>query len=134
MFLHRNGLDTQDLEPKSIAEMSSALADYHVIVALDSEFGSHITEVPFHTVVSEWDLGTIPRDVDPERALAVESRAPLDRRDSAWWIDKGVEWLVFVGGISAIVFIIGIFVFITKEGFGFLVGSFDLVEFFTSPR
>nr|MDJ0969063.1 phosphate ABC transporter permease subunit PstC [Kiloniellales bacterium] len=42
--------------------------------------------------------------------------------------------LVFVGGISAIIFIIGIFVFVTKEGLGFLIGPFDFAEFFGSPR
>ncbi len=41
---------------------------------------------------------------------------------------------MFIGGISAILFIIGIFVFITKEGFSFVVERLDLVEFFTSPR
>ena len=41
---------------------------------------------------------------------------------------------MFVGGISAIVFIIGIFVFITKEGAGFVVTTLDVKEFFTSPR
>ena len=39
-----------------------------------------------------------------------------------------------MGGVSAIIFIIGIFVFIAKEGAPFLFGRFDLVEFFTSPR
>ncbi len=42
--------------------------------------------------------------------------------------------LVFVGGVSAIIFILGIFIFITKEGLPFLLGRFDAVEFFTSPR
>jgi phosphate transport system permease protein len=42
--------------------------------------------------------------------------------------------LVFVGGISGILFVIGIFVFITKEGAGFLVGRFDPAEFFLSIR
>ena len=46
----------------------------------------------------------------------------FDRLNRDWYIDKAVQVLVFLGGISAIVFIIGIFVFITKEGFGFLVG------------
>lgn len=41
---------------------------------------------------------------------------------------------MFVGGVSAIVFILGIFIFITKEGLPFLLGRFDVVEFFTSPR
>jgi len=56
----------------------------------------------------------------------------FDRRTMDWYVDKTMQLLVFVGGISAIVFIIGIFVFITKEGMGFVLGSFDPVEFFTS--
>ena len=62
------------------------------------------------------------------------NHADADRLDLAWYIDKLVQVLVFVGGISAIVFIFGIFVFITREGLGFIVGELDLIEFFTSPR
>jgi len=36
-----------------------------------------------------------------------------DRRDAAWWVDRAVRILVLAGGLSAIVFIGGIFVFIT---------------------
>ena len=61
------------------------------------------------------------------------SRSP-DRRTRAWYVDKAVQVAMFIGGISAILFIIGIFVFITKEGFSFVVERLDLVEFFTSPR
>jgi len=57
----------------------------------------------------------------------------FDRRNAAWFVDKAVQVLVFIGGISAIVFVIGIFAFITKEGLGFILGRFDFVEFFTSP-
>ena len=56
----------------------------------------------------------------------------IDRRDLAWFVDKGVQLLMFIGGISAIVFIIGIFVFISKEGLSFVAGRFDFVEFSTS--
>ncbi len=56
-----------------------------------------------------------------------------DRLDFAWYLDKLVQVVVFIGGISAIVFIFGIFVFITREGIGFIFGRFDPVEFFTSP-
>jgi phosphate transport system permease protein len=56
----------------------------------------------------------------------------FDRRNSDWYIDKFVQVLVFVAGMSAIVFIVGIFVFITKEGFGFIVNTMDPVEFFGS--
>ncbi len=58
----------------------------------------------------------------------------FDRRNADWYIDKVVQVLVFIGGISAIIFIIGIFVFVTKEGLGFLIGPFDFAEFFGSPR
>ncbi|MCP4223331.1 MAG: ABC transporter permease subunit, partial [Actinomycetia bacterium] len=54
-------------------------------------------------------------------------------RSRDWYIDKLVQGLVFVGGISAILFIIGIFAFVTIEGFGFVAARFDFMEFFTSP-
>jgi phosphate transport system permease protein len=62
------------------------------------------------------------------------SRHRDDRRDLAWYIDKAVQVLVFIGGVSGILFIIGIFVFITKEGMGFITARLDLLEFFGSPR
>lgn len=55
-----------------------------------------------------------------------------DRRDAAWYIDKAVALLVFIGGVSAILFVVGIFVFVTREGIGFLVGRFSLSEFIGS--
>src|SRR5690606_25372742 len=55
-----------------------------------------------------------------------------DVRDAAWYIDKLVAVLVFVGGISAILFIIGIFVFIGREGAGFIADRLDFNEFFGS--
>ena len=58
----------------------------------------------------------------------------FDRRDKDWYIDRVVQGLVFVGGISAIIFIIGIFVFITREGVGFLTTDFDIGEFLGSPN
>ncbi len=67
--------------------------------------------------------------------VAVPHVAPmdLDRRGRDWYIDKAVSVLVFMGGISAIIFIVGIFVFITREGLGFMFGAMDVREFFTSP-
>ena len=70
--------------------------------------------------------------VDVTRPLNHAGPAPaddIDRRDLDWYIDKVVQVLVFIGGISAIVFIIGIFVFVTKEGAGFLLDTFDFAEF-----
>ena len=58
----------------------------------------------------------------------------MDRRDRAWYVDKAVQILVFIGGFSAIVFIVGIFVFITKEGLGFIWETLDLKEFLFSTK
>ncbi|MGK5091751.1 phosphate ABC transporter permease subunit PstC [Deltaproteobacteria bacterium TL4] len=49
-----------------------------------------------------------------------ERSSNMDQRNFDWYLDKLVQLMVFVGGISAIVFIIGIFVFITKEGISFI--------------
>ncbi len=64
-----------------------------------------------------------------DKALDVD----FDRRNLDWYIDKMVQFLVFIGGISAIIFVIGIFIFITIEGIGFLTEGFSFQEFFLSP-
>ena len=70
----------------------------------------------------------------PMTAAMAADGGDIDRRNADWYIDKAVQIVVFIGGISAIIFIIGIFAFVTKEGFGFLLGAFDFSEFFGSPR
>ncbi|MCP4003597.1 MAG: phosphate ABC transporter permease subunit PstC [bacterium] len=60
--------------------------------------------------------------------------ADLDRRGFDWYVDRFMFYLVYAGGISAIVFIIGIFLFISREGLGFALGTLDLGEFFGSPN
>ena len=62
------------------------------------------------------------------------ANADFDQLNRDWYIDKFVQALVFLGGISAIIFIIGIFVFITKEGMGFILGDFSFTEFFFSQN
>jgi len=64
---------------------------------------------------------------------AANPAADFDRRNADWYIDKLVQTLVFVGGVSAIVFVLGIFAFVTKEGIGFILETMDVKEFFTSP-
>ena len=63
---------------------------------------------------------------DPEVPVRIQE---FDRRNLDWYVDKAVQVLVFICGISAIIFILGIFIFITKEGFGF-VAQMDWGEFF----
>ncbi|MDH5513620.1 MAG: phosphate ABC transporter permease subunit PstC [Gammaproteobacteria bacterium] len=61
-----------------------------------------------------------------------QSSLDFDRRNLDWYIDRFVQLLVFISGISAIIFIVGIFVFITKEGIGFILDTMDPGEFFFS--
>jgi len=56
----------------------------------------------------------------------------FDQRNMDWYFDKLVQLIVFIGGISAIVFVISIFVFVTMEGMGFLLEGFSFTEVFTS--
>ena len=66
-------------------------------------------------------------------ATSNRNAVDFDRRNADWYFDKLVQVLVFIGGISAIIFVVGIFAFVTKEGFGFILDRFDFQEFFTSP-
>jgi phosphate transport system permease protein len=66
------------------------------------------------------------------RKRNIQARKDADTRTLEWYTDKIVEWLIFVGGISGIIFSLGIFVFITREGLGFLTTRFEFAEFFGS--
>ena len=57
----------------------------------------------------------------------------INRRNFDWYVDKFIQYLVFFSGISAIILIIGIFSFVTIEGFGFLLEDFSIKEFLLSP-
>lgn len=60
-------------------------------------------------------------------------RALEDRIDSAWVWDRIARVVIFIGGISAVVFVIAIFVFIANAGLGFALTELDKKQFFTSP-
>ena len=67
------------------------------------------------------------------RATDARTAEDFDRRDLDWYVDKLVAGLVFVCGISAILFVLGIFFFVTKEGIGFVFEKMDFREFFLTP-
>jgi phosphate transport system permease protein len=66
------------------------------------------------------------------KAVNAESAVDFDRRNMDWYVDKAIQAIVFVGGISTIIFVIGIFVFITREGLTFVFDTLDIKEFLTS--
>jgi len=49
-------------------------------------------------------------------------------------LETALEWLIRLCGISAILFVFGIFFFVLREGAGFLFGKLDFVQFFTSEE
>jgi phosphate transport system permease protein len=57
-----------------------------------------------------------------------------DHLGREWWWDKIAQAVLFGGGISAIVFVIAIFVFVAQQGLGFALFDLDLATFFTSPQ
>ena len=57
----------------------------------------------------------------------------VDRLGFAWWVDQVMRVLVFIGGISAIVFVIAIFVFVASQGLVFALRDLDWGQFFGSP-
>lgn len=67
---------------------------------------------------------------DPDRRLA--ARNEFDRRDASWWYDQIARAFVFAGGVSAIVFIVGILVFIATRGLDFASTRLSWTEFFGS--
>jgi phosphate transport system permease protein len=66
-------------------------------------------------------------------AAVTSGTADFDRRDFDWYIDRAVQVIVFICGISAIIFVLGIFLFVTKEGIGFIFERMDFREFFLTP-
>ncbi|MDJ0762045.1 MAG: phosphate ABC transporter permease subunit PstC [Myxococcota bacterium] len=70
----------------------------------------------------------------PTGRVSPENRsATHDKLDLAWFSDKAVYLIVFIGGVSAIIFILSVFTFITRQGIDFISDTIDFGEFFSSP-
>jgi phosphate transport system protein len=55
-FMDRHGLDLREAQPTLLDGSHAALSEYNVIVCLAPGGREHITELPFQTVLLEWDL------------------------------------------------------------------------------
>jgi len=58
----------------------------------------------------------------------------LDRRNGTWWFDWLARAIVFVGGMSAILFIAAIFLFIASQGLGYALGHLHWGDFLAGRR
>lgn len=79
-------------------------------------------ELPPDTTASAPALATGARPSGPQRR---PWEMPLER---------GLEFLIRLCGVSAILFVFGIFFFVFREGAGILFGGLDVVEFLTSTE
>ena len=70
----------------------------------------------------------------PKLAPTPSRTDALDRRDGAWRLDMVARVGVLMGGISAILFIAAIFLFIATEGLDFIVHRMDLGELLLGQR
>ncbi|MGE3174450.1 MAG: phosphate ABC transporter permease subunit PstC [Planctomycetota bacterium] len=61
-----------------------------------------------------------------------DTQAALDRRDASYWIDTAAKTLVFAAGISVILFVAAIFLFIASQGLGFAFTELDWLQMFGS--
>lgn len=74
-------------------------------------------------------LRPVRQFIKPVIAWPIQLLRPLGR-----FIEPIIEWTIRLCGMSAILFVFGIFFFVFREGAGFLFGGLNLGEFFTSPE
>ena len=70
----------------------------------------------------------------PRSRSTTDLAAALNRRDAGWWLDFLARAAVFVGGISAILFIVAIFVFIGTQGAEFAWNRLSISELLFGDR
>lgn len=83
-------------------------------------------------------MQTKPSAPSPAPQLATSSQPDwakgLDTRDRAWKFDFGARMLVLLGGVSAILFIAAIFIFIGTQGLDFMWNRMSISELLTGNR
>ena len=62
-FLENIGIDLDGAKPVELDSSPDALSKYFVIVSLDGAIDRYVPQVPFHTSVMEWDVGSRPADM-----------------------------------------------------------------------
>lgn len=78
----------------------------------------------------------MPPSNEPDPTLTTNFSVRAARR-AGWAVlgEKGLEWLIYLCGISAIIFVLGIFIFVFKEAFPILAREkFSLSQFLFSQE
>ena len=69
-YLADKGLDLSGLVPTPFDTTPARLADYHVIVALDGSVRERISDVPYRTIVLQWNLPSTADALGSEEGMA----------------------------------------------------------------
>jgi phosphate transport system protein len=75
LFMDKHGFTLKRHKPEQLDAGRESLNDYFAVVSLEPGARSHISELPFHTLLLEWDVGEIPHGLDQERAQALLEEA-----------------------------------------------------------
>jgi phosphate transport system protein len=76
IFMEQRGLDSGHLTPVTLDELGPEILQFDVVVSLEGRPEGHIAhDLPFRTVVLEWDVGVPPNDLDQDRAEAALKQA-----------------------------------------------------------
>ena len=67
LFMGDRGLDAEGLAPAALEDLPEGLGEYHVVVSLGGDIRPYVGEIPFHTVVLEWDFEQDLEGLDAER-------------------------------------------------------------------
>ena len=90
----KRGLDPGKERPLALDFTPEELGSFHVIVGLGPGAADHLERIPFHTIFLEWDVTTMPPDLDTERAAAwLDENAPdlQHRIQELMWFLRGEE-------------------------------------------
>jgi phosphate transport system permease protein len=76
------------------------------------------------------------RPLESAATRSASARDPRGPRRRRWegLLETAIEWLIKLCGVSAVLFVFGIFFFVLREGAGFLFGELDLWKFLTSTE
>lgn len=74
--------------------------------------------------------GASPKKAAPQSA---SQGGPEDRVDAAWVWDRIAHALISLGGLTATVLVVAVFVFVAREGLGFMFADQGLGQLLTSP-
>jgi len=70
-FLDKNGYNAEGLEPRAVPSLPDELADFHIVIGLESGARERLPRIPFRTAVLEWSLDVPAPDLDQERSQAM---------------------------------------------------------------